>query len=69
MRRKIAPLLKSFQMEIDSLSRRSSSAEAAFLGTYKRILEIPGIVPTAWIIGDGEFILDVIIIIVPLYFF
>lgn len=41
-RRRVAPILKSFQMEVDSLSRRSNSAEAAFLSTYKRILGIPG---------------------------
>ncbi len=38
----MAPLLKSFQSEIDSLSRRSLSAETAFLSVYKRIIGIPG---------------------------
>ena len=32
----IAPLLKSFQSEVDSLSNRSKAAETAFLNVYKR---------------------------------
>ena len=31
LRRKVSPLLKSFQGEIDALSRRGQAAEAAFL--------------------------------------
>lgn len=42
LRRKVSPLLKSFQGEIDALSRRGQAAEAAFLSAYKRIIEIPG---------------------------
>ncbi len=38
----MAALLKSFQSEVDSLSRRSQAAETAFLSTYKRIIEVPG---------------------------
>jgi len=40
----VAPLLKSFQTEIDSLSKRSKNAEALFLMVYKRLVELPGIV-------------------------
>lgn len=43
LRRKVAPLLKSFQSEVDALSRRSQAAETAFLSVYKRIIEIPGL--------------------------
>lgn len=42
IRKKAAPLLKSFQGEIDALSRRSQAAESAFLTSYKRIIEVPG---------------------------
>ena len=38
----MAPLLKSFQSEVDALSRRGQSAETAFLSSYKKIIEIPG---------------------------
>lgn len=38
----MAPLLKSFQSEVDSLSKRSKAAEAAFLSIYKRIIDLPG---------------------------
>jgi len=38
----VAPLLKSFQTEIDSLSKRSKNAEALFLMVYKRLVELPG---------------------------
>ena len=40
----VAPLLKSFQTEIDSLSKRSKNAEALFLMVYKRLVELPGTV-------------------------
>ena len=33
----MAPLLKSFQGEVDALSRRSQAAETLFLNTYKKI--------------------------------
>ena len=42
VRKKAAPLLKSFQSEVDALSRRSQAAESAFLTAYKRLIEIPG---------------------------
>ena len=42
VRKKVAPLLKSFQGEVDALSRRSQSAETLFLSTYKKIIDIPG---------------------------
>ena len=38
----VAPLLKSFQGEIDALSKRSKNAESAFLTIYKKLLETPG---------------------------
>ena len=40
----MAPLLKSFQGEIDSLSKRSKNAEAAFLSIYKRLIDLPGMI-------------------------
>lgn len=42
IRKQVAPLLKSFQVEIDSLSKRSKAAEAAFLTIYKRLIDVPG---------------------------
>lgn len=42
VRRKVAPLLKSFQSEIDDLSKRSNVAETAYLNVFKKIIEIPG---------------------------
>jgi len=44
VRKVVAPLLKSFQTEIDSLSKRSKNAEALFLMVYKRLVELPGTV-------------------------
>ncbi|ESO97744.1 hypothetical protein LOTGIDRAFT_152837 [Lottia gigantea] len=41
IRKVVAPLLKSFQAEVDSLSKRSKSAEAAFLSVYKRLIDLP----------------------------
>ncbi|CAL1537355.1 unnamed protein product [Lymnaea stagnalis] len=41
IRKVVAPLLKSFQVEIDSLSKRSKAAEAAFLSVYKRLIDLP----------------------------
>ncbi|CAK9296855.1 unnamed protein product [Gordionus sp. m RMFG-2023] len=35
----VAPLFKNFQQEIDSLSKRSKAAEAAFLSVYKQIID------------------------------
>ncbi|XP_066551618.1 homeobox protein cut-like 1 isoform X3 [Amia ocellicauda] len=45
LRKQVAPLLKSFQAEIDSLSKRSKDAEAAFLNVYKRLIDVPDPVP------------------------
>uniref|UniRef100_A0A7N6BU63 Protein CASP n=1 Tax=Anabas testudineus TaxID=64144 RepID=A0A7N6BU63_ANATE len=41
LRKQVAPLLKSFQGEIDALSKRSKEAEAAFLNVYKKIIDVP----------------------------
>jgi len=38
----VAPLLKSFQGEVDALSKRSKNAESAFLNVYKKLSDIPG---------------------------
>ncbi|XP_014678761.1 PREDICTED: protein CASP-like, partial [Priapulus caudatus] len=35
------PLLKTFQGEVDALSKRSKSAEAAFLSVYKKLIDTP----------------------------
>uniref|UniRef100_UPI003AAE5F83 cut-like homeobox 1b isoform X8 n=1 Tax=Centroberyx gerrardi TaxID=166262 RepID=UPI003AAE5F83 len=40
-RKQVAPLLKSFQGEIDALSKRSKEAEAAFLNVYKKLIDVP----------------------------
>ncbi|XP_058854278.1 homeobox protein cut-like 1 isoform X5 [Acipenser ruthenus] len=45
LRKQAAPLLKSFQAEIDALSKRSKEAEAAFLNVYKRLIDVPDPVP------------------------
>lgn len=42
VRKVVAPLLKSFQGEVDFLSKRSKAAEAAFLTIYKKIIDLPG---------------------------
>jgi len=52
VRKVVAPLLKSFQAEIDSLSKRSKNAEALFLMVYKRLVELPG---TCMTCDTGEF--------------
>ncbi|KAK4029415.1 hypothetical protein OUZ56_022407 [Daphnia magna] len=36
----VAPLLKSFQSEIDKLGQRSKAAEVAFLGLYKKLTDV-----------------------------
>uniref|UniRef100_A0A670Y6N8 Protein CASP n=1 Tax=Pseudonaja textilis TaxID=8673 RepID=A0A670Y6N8_PSETE len=41
LRKQAAPLLKSFQGEIDALGKRSKEAEAAFLNVYKRLIDVP----------------------------
>ncbi|XP_028321508.1 cut-like homeobox 1b isoform X3 [Gouania willdenowi] len=45
LRKQVAPLLKSFQGEIDALGKRSKEAEAAFLNVYKKIIDVPDPVP------------------------
>ena len=45
VRKMIAPLLKSFQAEVDSLSNRSKGAESAFLNVYKKLIDMPGKYP------------------------
>ncbi|XP_028400316.1 protein CASP-like [Dendronephthya gigantea] len=45
VRKQVAPLLKNFQGEIDSLTKRSKAAETVFLSLYKRIVEIPDPLP------------------------
>lgn len=42
VRKLVAPLLKSFQGEVDALSKRSKNAESAFLNVYKKLSDIPG---------------------------
>ena len=42
----VAPLLKNFQNEIDSLSKRSKAAEKAFFDIYKKFFDIADPVPT-----------------------
>lgn len=45
IRKKIAPLLKSFQAEIDALSKRSKASETAFLSIYKKLVDVPDPLP------------------------
>lgn len=45
LRKMVAPLLKSFQAEIDALSKRSKCSETAFLNIYKKIIELPDPTP------------------------
>ncbi|CAF1530145.1 unnamed protein product, partial [Adineta ricciae] len=45
VRKIVAPILKSFQGEIDSLSKRSKAAEKAFLEIYRHLSELPDPVP------------------------
>lgn len=41
VRKSVSPLLKSFQTEIDSLTKRSKASEADFLNLYKKVIELP----------------------------
>lgn len=41
VRKAVGPLMKSFQLEIDSLTKRSNSCESEFLKVYKRLVELP----------------------------
>uniref|UniRef100_A0A8K9XDP4 DNA-binding protein SATB n=1 Tax=Oncorhynchus mykiss TaxID=8022 RepID=A0A8K9XDP4_ONCMY len=45
VRKQVAPLLKSFQGEIDALSKRSKEAEGSFLNVYKTLIDVPDPVP------------------------
>ena len=45
-RKQVAPLLKSFQTEIDNLNKRCKFAETAFLNAYKNIIEIVDPLPS-----------------------
>ncbi|KAK3736333.1 hypothetical protein QZH41_020805 [Actinostola sp. cb2023] len=45
LRKKVAPLLKSFQGEVDALSKRSKASEAAFLTIYKKLVDVPDPLP------------------------
>jgi len=45
-RLKASPLLKSFQNEVDSLNKRSKSAEKAFFDIYQKFCDIADPVPT-----------------------
>ena len=52
----VAPLLKSFQTEIDSLSKRSKNAEALFLMVYKKLVELPGMTHGILCLATGRFL-------------
>ncbi len=41
VRKTAAPTLKSFQSEIDSLSKRNKTLEQTFLALYKQLIELP----------------------------
>ena len=45
VRKQVAPLLKSFQLEIDNLNKRNKFAESAFLNIYKQVIEMPDPLP------------------------
>jgi len=45
VRTQAAPIIKAFQKEVDTLNKRSKSAENSFLLLYKNLLEIPDPVP------------------------
>lgn len=46
VRKQVAPLLKSFQSEIDNLNKRSKFVEASFLNVYKKVIDISDPLPT-----------------------
>ena len=46
VRKLVAPLLKSFQNEIDNLNKRSKFVEGAFLNVYKKVIDISDPLPT-----------------------
>uniref|UniRef100_A0A0L8GLG5 Protein CASP n=1 Tax=Octopus bimaculoides TaxID=37653 RepID=A0A0L8GLG5_OCTBM len=45
IRKVVAPLLRSFQSEIDALSKRSKFGETAFLSIYRKLIDLPDPVP------------------------
>ncbi|GAB1602343.1 protein CASP-like [Argonauta hians] len=45
VRKVVAPLLRSFQNEIDALSKRSKFGETAFLSVYRKLIDLPDPVP------------------------
>eukprot|EP00794_Sanderia_malayensis_P014305 gene14305-15793_t len=45
IRKKVSPLIKALQSEVDQLSKRSKAAENSFLSLYKKLLEVPDPVP------------------------
>eukprot|EP00911_Craspedida_sp_UC1_P001576 UC1_evm1s1194 len=45
VRRSVGPLMKHFQQEVDSLTKRSAAAEASFLAVYRRLARAPDPVP------------------------
>jgi homeobox protein cut-like len=45
VRKAVAPILKSFQIEIDSLSKRSKAAEKAYLEIYRSLSDLSDPVP------------------------
>ncbi|KAK3877261.1 hypothetical protein Pcinc_018016 [Petrolisthes cinctipes] len=45
VRKQVAPLLKSFQGEIDNLNKRSKYVETAFLNVYKKVIDIADPLP------------------------
>lgn len=46
VRKQVAPLLKSFQTEIDNLNKRSKFVETSFLNVYKKVIDITDPLPT-----------------------
>lgn len=46
IRKQVAPLLKSFQLEIDSLNKRCKYSESAFLNVYKKVIDMVDPLPT-----------------------
>lgn len=45
IRKTVSPLVKAFQSEIDSLTRRSKAAESCFLTVYKKLSDAPDPAP------------------------
>eukprot|EP00795_Rhopilema_esculentum_P015573 gene15573-6840_t len=45
IRKRVSPLIKALQSEVDQLSKRSKASENSFLSLYKKLLEVPDPVP------------------------